>query len=179
MEKKKQIGEHIVDHLSERMNEEIVDPVLDIDRIGVIDHDAQMVKQAVAAVIKRNILGDDILTGIPVFERRIVIIAEQTEPVVQPEIDRLPVPNLLFHLLRHQRVVHNIDSQYLVRPDAENLAIFRIDTSQTAFRIVQFNPDRNVPEQVIEHSFVLLGFFIGFYGFRLVFQQGNHLVGTG
>lgn len=29
MEKKKQIGEHIVDHLSERMNEEIVDPVLD------------------------------------------------------------------------------------------------------------------------------------------------------
>lgn len=27
MEKKKQIGEHIVDHLSERMNEEIVDPV--------------------------------------------------------------------------------------------------------------------------------------------------------
>ena len=28
MEKKKQIGEHIVDHLSERMNEEIVDPVL-------------------------------------------------------------------------------------------------------------------------------------------------------
>ena len=29
MEKKKQIGEHIVDHLSEGMNEEIVDPVLD------------------------------------------------------------------------------------------------------------------------------------------------------
>ena len=27
--RKKQIGEHIVDHLSERMNEEIVDPVLD------------------------------------------------------------------------------------------------------------------------------------------------------
>ena len=29
MEKKKQIGEHIVDHLSERMNDEIMDPVLD------------------------------------------------------------------------------------------------------------------------------------------------------
>ena len=110
--------------------------------------------------------------------RRIVIAAEPVEGIVDPERLFLSGTNRVADLLRHERILEEIEPDGLLLGHAEDLHVLVVEIDQPAVRIVKLHADLDIVEDVAQKTLVAVEHLVGLVHLGLVREEGHDLPGT-
>ena len=84
----------------------------------------------------------------------------------------------LARILRHERILEEVEPESLFAGHAEDLHVLVVDVDQRAVRGIKLHPDLNVVENIAQETFVAVEHLVGLVHLGPVREEGHDLLGA-